>query len=142
MIDFYKKNRMKTTLFVLLNFLLICRTYSQTAQEYYNMGVVKTKHEDNIGAISDYSKAIELNPNFAEAYYGRAASKIELKDYRGAIVDYTETISLNPKHAKAYCGRGMAKIILDQKDSGCLDLSKAGELGYAEAYEIIKKFCQ
>ena len=25
---------------------------------------------------------------------------------------------------------------------GCMDLSKAGEQGYAEAYEAIKKYCQ
>jgi hypothetical protein len=27
------------------------------------------------------------------------------------------------------------------KDSGCLDLSKAGELGYENAYEKIRKLC-
>jgi len=36
---------------------------------------------------------------------------------------------------------GLSKILLGQKDSGCLDLSKAGELGYAEAHETIKKYC-
>jgi len=30
---------------------------------------------------------------------------------------------------------------LGQKDSGCLDLSKAGELGKFEGYEAIKKYC-
>jgi len=28
---------------------------------------------------------------------------------------------------------------LDQKDSGCLDLSKAGELGFDKAYEAMEK---
>jgi hypothetical protein len=37
--------------------------------------------------------------------------------------------------------RGLSKIILGQKDSGCLDLSKAGELGYDRAYEAIEKYC-
>jgi len=32
-------------------------------------------------------------------------------------------------------------MLLGQKDSGCLDLSKAGELGYFKAYETIKKYC-
>ena len=41
----------------------------------------------------------------------------------------------------AYYNRGLAKIQLGQKDSGCLDLSKAGELGYVEAYEAIKQYC-
>jgi hypothetical protein len=32
-------------------------------------------------------------------------------------------------------------IQLKQIDSGCLDFSKAGELGYTLAYELIKKYC-
>ena len=42
----------------------------------------------------------------------------------------------------AYLIRGYAKIRLGQKDDGCLDLSKAGELGSAEVYEIIKQYCK
>jgi hypothetical protein len=34
------------------------------------------------------------------------------------------------------------KIELNQKDGGCLDLSKAGELGYSEAYDKIQQYCQ
>ena len=30
---------------------------------------------------------------------------------------------------EAYYNRGLTKIFINQKDSGCLDLSKAGELG-------------
>jgi hypothetical protein len=40
-----------------------------------------------------------------------------------------------------YYNRGMTKLRLGQKDSGCIDLSKAGELGYKSAYEEIRKFC-
>jgi len=40
-----------------------------------------------------------------------------------------------------YYHRGISRIKLGRKDSGCLDLSKAGELGYFEAYESIKEFC-
>jgi hypothetical protein len=35
----------------------------------------------------------------------------------------------------------VTKILLGQKESGCLDLSKAGELGSEKAYESIKQFC-
>lgn len=41
-----------------------------------------------------------------------------------------------------YYYRGIAKLNSNQIDSGCLDLSKAGELGYKEAYVLIKKYCQ
>ena len=41
-----------------------------------------------------------------------------------------------------YWNRGLAKIKLGQIDSGCLDFSKAGELGHSEAYNSIKKYCK
>ena len=65
-----------------------------------------------------------------------------MKDYNGAIKDYNLAIEINPKFSRAYYHRGLTKLILDQKDSGCLDLSKASELGDAEAYDAIKKYCQ
>ena len=75
------------------------------------------------------------------AYSYRGDAKSNLQDYRGAIQDLNKAIELNPNNAKAYNLRGYAKLLLGQKDNGCLDFSKAGELGYAEAYETIKEYC-
>jgi len=36
----------------------------------------------------------------------------------------------------------MAKIGLNQKEAGCADLSKSGEMGFDNAYEMIKLYCQ
>jgi hypothetical protein len=36
----------------------------------------------------------------------------------------------------------MAKIGLNQKEVGCADLSKSGELGYEKVYEMIEMCCQ
>ncbi|PIV58665.1 MAG: hypothetical protein COS14_08405, partial [Bacteroidetes bacterium CG02_land_8_20_14_3_00_31_25] len=63
------------------------------------------------------------------------------QDYSGAISDFNKAIEINPNNAEAYYNRGFAKINLGQKDSGCLDLSKAGKLGCSQAYEAIKDFC-
>ena len=108
---------------------------------YLNRGLCKTKSEDYRGAIVDFSKAIELKPNFAEAYYERGIAKEKLEDYGGAIADFTQTIELNPFIVTAYYNRGLMYIILGQIDEGCMDLSKAGELGYYQAYDMIKKYC-
>jgi len=60
----------------------------------------------------------------------------------GAVADYTKAIEIDPKFAKAYCNRGQCKILLGQKDSACVDFSKAGVLGYTEAYEAISEYCK
>ena len=77
----------------------------------------------------------------AEDYFYSGVKKGESADYKGAIQDFNKVIELNPNSAAVYYGRGLVKLIIMQKESGCLDLSKAGELGYAEAYESIKKHC-
>jgi len=37
--------------------------------------------------------------------------------------------------------RGFAKILLEQKDSGCADLSKADILGSLDVHDLIKEYC-
>ena len=129
-----------TTLIIFCIFIATL-AYAQTAEDYFNSGSTKFELKDYKGTIEDYTKAIELNPNFSEAYFRRGFAKDTLQDYKGAIQDYTKAIELNPNYVDAYYNRGIAKIDLGQKDSWCLDLSKAGEMGYAESYEAIKEYC-
>jgi hypothetical protein len=52
-----------------------------------------------------------------------------------------KAIALESEFAEAYYNRGLTKIYLNDTQGGALDLSKAGELGLAEAYSIIKRYC-
>jgi Flp pilus assembly protein TadD len=107
---------------------------------------VKANLKDYRGAIADYNKAQELIVNDAEGleliYVTRGYAKDQLADYTGAISDYNKVIELNKTNAEIYCCRGICNLRLHNKESGCLDLSKAGELGYTQAYEFISKFCK
>ncbi|MDB9712973.1 tetratricopeptide repeat protein, partial [Flavobacteriaceae bacterium] len=76
-------------------------SFGQTAEEYFNSGYDKDEVKDFYGAISDYTKAIELDPNYANAYNNRGILKNKLKDYYGAISDYTKVIELKPNFAIA-----------------------------------------
>jgi tetratricopeptide (TPR) repeat protein len=71
----------------------------------------------------------------------RGGAKSVLGDYRGAIQDFTKAIELDPTNANYYMSRGVAKIISQDKNGGCLDLSKSGELGFEMAYDFINKLC-
>ena len=107
-----------------------------------NRGYAKVQLEDYRGAMEDFSNAIELDSKDTLAYNNRGFTKYKLEDFYGAVKDYNKAIELNASYAKAYFYRGLVKIILNQKDIGCLDLSKAGELGFENAYEMIKKLCK
>ena len=45
------------------------------------------------GAINDYSKVIELNPDFDTAYINRGTAKARLNDIGGACKDFRKAIS-------------------------------------------------
>ena len=71
------------------------------ATNFYNSGVEKYEKGDYQGAIADYDKAIEINPQYADAYINRGIAKYDLKDYQGAIADYDKAIEINPQYADA-----------------------------------------
>lgn len=90
--------------------------------------------------IKDYTKTIEILPDFAYAWFNRGNTFCFLQSYDKAIADYTTAIKLNPHMADAYFNRGLCHLSLNEKDAGIADLSKAGELGIYQAYNLIKRF--
>jgi tetratricopeptide (TPR) repeat protein len=76
-----------------------------------------------------------------DAIRWRGILKYNKKDFNGALNDLEKVINSNQKDGLAYYYRGKIKIQKNEMDSACLDLSKAGELGVEEAYELIKQTC-
>ena len=110
--------------------------YCNFSQDYFKSGLEKYENGDLLGAIADYTKAIEINPNIDLAYFNRGFSKYDLKDYKGAISDYTKAIALDPNNAFAYSNRGLAKYDLKDYKGAISDYTKAIEIdpNYAYAY--------
>ena len=72
-------------------------------------------------AISDYSKAIEIDPGFAEAHYDRGCSYYELREYEEAIADLTRAIELDPNEARYYGQRSLVYLFSDRMDLAQVD---------------------
>ena len=81
--------------------------------QYLNQGVEKHKAGNYQGAIDDWSKAIEINPQNAIAYNNRGSAKDDLGDHQGAITDYTKAIGIDPRDADFYYNRGYVKDNLE-----------------------------
>ncbi len=111
------------------------------ADAYFARGNVKMKLQDYYGAIDDFTAAITINENYIAAYFNRGKAKQFLQAYEDAINDCSKIIQLNPKNIDAYYMRGILRIDFGDMKNGCLDLSKAGELGDLKAYQDIKEKC-
>ena len=114
---------------------------SKFADALFARGNVKMKLQDYYGAIDDFTAVIAINENFVEAYFSRGRAKQFLQAYQDAINDCSKIIQINPKNSDAYSMRGILRIEFGDTINGCLDLSKAGELGDLNAYELIKEKC-
>jgi tetratricopeptide (TPR) repeat protein len=130
---------MKNILFTLA-LLISFSSFGQTASDYMNSGLEKMKKNDDYGAISDFTKAIEQDPNWAGLYSMRGLSKSSVGDNYGAISDFKKAINLRPNDPEAshFYYDNMATCMMRLKDyeGAYYALQKAIEInpGYANAY--------
>ena len=95
---------------------------------YFNEGVKKYNAKDFEGAKVDFTKAIELDPNFVAAYTNRGFAKHILKEFEGAKEDFTKAIELDPNLVEAFISRGLAKQGSEDFKGAVEDYTKAIEL--------------
>ena len=94
----------------------------KTAQEYLNSGLANEESNQFESAISDYTKAIELDGNNSDYYNHRGEVKFKIEDYIGAIADFDKAIELNPKVGKINGNGGKAKNKLGDEAGAYADL--------------------
>ena len=80
-------------------------------------------------AIAEYTKAIELKPNFVEAYNNRASVYTEMGEYDKAITDCTKAIELDPQSTIPYYNRSIAYLYNGEYEKAVADCDKILELG-------------
>jgi tetratricopeptide (TPR) repeat protein len=94
--------------------------------EYYGKNM-------NDEAIINFSKAIELDPNYAQAYANRAVAYAKKGFLDRAMADSTRAVALNPKDAQSYNNRGLVYYHLGELNQAILNFSKAIELDPRQA---------
>ena len=109
--------------------------------QYVRQGVENYNSGNYRGALSAYTKAIEIEPQIADLYNYRGDAKRNLQDYQGSISDYTKAIQINPQDAIAYRNRGIERERLNDLKGACLDWRKAADLGKEKAAEWVKNQC-
>ena len=92
-------------------------------------------------AIGDMTEAMSILPEIPYIYYNLGNLYCLSSQLVKAVENYDTAIKLYPQMGDAYYNRGLVLIYLKEKEKGCIDLSRSGELGVKQAYSIIKKYC-
>lgn len=103
---------------------------------------VSTSTYDYGEALDDMKAAAATAPDIPYIYFNLGNLYCLSSEHLQSIENYTRAISIYPYMGDAYYNRGLVLIYLKDKEKGCIDLSRAGELGVDDAYAVIKKYCE
>jgi tetratricopeptide (TPR) repeat protein len=77
---------------------------------YFTRAYVYRQLQEFQQSLTDYNRAITVNPQAANAYVSRGNLKQnKLNDIQGALADYNRAITVNPQYIDAYNNRGNLK---------------------------------
>ena len=92
-------------------------------------------------AIADIQEALSILPDIPYLYFDLGNLQCLSSRFVEALENYDMALRLYPNMGDAYYNRGLVLIYLKDKEKGCIDLSRAGELGVADSYSVISKYC-
>ncbi|WP_151087182.1 tetratricopeptide repeat protein [Hymenobacter baengnokdamensis] len=158
---------MEKILLGLLGFVPLIVNAQKSDTTYYRLAIttekLATSESDLVKAVAYYTQAISMcKENSAElhfSYANRGQLKIQLGDRQSGIADLVKSISIkvvtskiywskdieyftNEMNAISYYQIGLAESELGMGQESCIAFSRSGELGYAGAYEAIRKYCK
>ena len=100
-----------------------------------------SREYDYSEALADMEAAAAILPSLPYIQFNLGNLYCLSSRFVQAIDSYDKAIRLYPWMGSAYFNRGLVLIYLKDKEKGCIDLSRAGELGVEGAYNVISRYC-
>ena len=119
---------LKKKLSTLYRSLLLTDNYSATFAIHTNRGFIYSKLNDPAQSISEYDRALEINPYDASAYLNRGVSYSKLGNFTQAISDSTRSLEIAPEDAEAYRNRGTAYAEKGDLSQAIIEYSRSLEI--------------
>lgn len=91
-------------------------------------GVDAMQTQDYKTALADFTRMIQIAPEFAEGWNKRATVLYLVQDYEGSRADVDKTLALEPRHHGALSGLGLIDVELDRDEEAITAWEKALDL--------------
>ncbi|MBU0487676.1 MAG: hypothetical protein KKA07_17745 [Bacteroidetes bacterium] len=108
---------------------------------YNNRGLCKMETGDWGGALFDFTKLIQLEPESHKGYYNRGITKYFMNNPEAAIPDLDTALMINPDLVRALLFRGNSYFVLGDTLKACSSWMSAGIQGVQEAKDNLEKYC-
>ncbi len=103
------------------------------ALKYYKDANTKYDAKAYAEAAAEYTKALEINPDYVDALTWRGHAMYGLAKYEEAIADYDKSLKLKPDDAQVFYYRGYSKYNLQHEDEAVEDFTEAIRLNGTDA---------
>jgi tetratricopeptide (TPR) repeat protein len=108
--------------------------HPKKAEAYYYIANSFRKQNNLEAALTNYTKAIEVRPEFPQALMERGTLYMEQKRYDLAVPDFQKVVQLAPDNIDAHYQLGMAYSLLQNYQAAIPELTRVIELNPQHAY--------
>ncbi len=99
------------------------------ARAYFNRGIAREAKGQLKTALQDYSKAIELNPNYSPPHNNRGIIYAQQGRHKQALQEYNRAIEIDPDNLYALNSRGRHHLLRGKNpELALLDFERAVQL--------------
>ena len=123
---------------ILLLVLIATTVQAQSAKQYFKAGDDFLKANNFKDAIAQYTKAIELDPDYEKAYIKRATAYSRSDAHKKAAEDYDRALVFDEKDAELYYFSGKEWFLEGNNQYALMRLSRAINMkrNFLEAYRV------
>jgi len=105
-----------------------CRSGNSETDRILRSGIDAMQQGRLEAAEAEFTRVIEIAPDFPEGWNKRATVRFMRKDYTGSIADCQETLARNPNHFGAASGQGLCHMSLNEFREAAVCFRRALEI--------------
>jgi len=101
---------------------------NEYAEEYYHLGLECLEMNEPKAAITNFDKAIRMNPRYVDAFVSKARTQLDTGRLRESLDTVNQALGISPLHFKALSSRGKIYYALQDYESAVSDLDRCVRL--------------
>jgi tetratricopeptide (TPR) repeat protein len=104
-------------------------SFDPEAEEHFWQGIEYRRQEKNDLAMEEFTRAIELDPEYDLAYYNRALLYYFSGELERSLLEYNKALGLSPDNPYWRYERGFLYLELGEREKAIVDLERSLEIG-------------